>query len=76
MRAYVGEGEMTADKLQSFGGYGVVRASDLQRLLQFVCENGYEHHVCVSLSLTGRAVVEALRKYKGWEVHEHTVVTQ
>jgi hypothetical protein len=30
----------------------------------------------VSLSLTGRAVVEALRKYKGWEVHEHAGATQ
>lgn len=76
MRAYVGQGEMTADKLQSFGGYGVVHVPNLQQLLQFVCENGYEHHVCVNLSLTGRAVVEALRKYKGWEVHEHIGASQ
>src|SRR5579863_7862811 len=36
MRAYVGEGEITSDKFQSFGGYGVVRIPRLQELLQYV----------------------------------------
>jgi len=72
MRAYVGEGEATKDKLQSFGGYGVVHIPELQRLLQYVCKNGYEHHVAVNLSHNGRAVAEALANYKGWEVYHHT----
>jgi L-fucose isomerase-like protein len=72
MRAYVGEGEATKDKLQSFGGYGVVHIAELQKLLQYVCRNGYEHHVAVNLSHFGRAVVEALGNYKGWEVYHHT----
>jgi L-fucose isomerase-like protein len=71
MRAYAGEGEITPDSLQSFGGYGVVRIPRLQALLQFVCKNGYEHHVAVNRSHYGRAVVEALGNYKGWEVHSH-----
>jgi L-fucose isomerase-like protein len=71
MRAYAGEGEITADKLESFGGYGVVRIPELQRLLQFVCKNGYEHHVAVNRSHYGRAVVEALENYKGWDVYHH-----
>ena len=74
MRAYVGEGEITSDKFQSFGGYGVVRIPRLQEILQYVCENGYEHHVCVNLSRTARATSEALRKYKGWEIHQHPAV--
>jgi L-fucose isomerase-like protein len=71
MRAYVGEGETTDDRPQSFGGYGVVKIPGLQNLLQFVCKNGYEHHVAVNRAHSGRAVVEALGNYKGWQVHHH-----
>ncbi|MGD0920498.1 MAG: L-fucose/L-arabinose isomerase family protein [Terriglobia bacterium] len=72
VRAYLGEGEITSDKLESFGGYGVVKIPGLQKLLQFVCKNGYEHHVAVNRSHYGRAIAEALTNYKGWEVYHHT----
>jgi L-fucose isomerase-like protein len=71
VRAYVGEGEITSDKLESFGGYGVVQIPGLQKLLQHICKNGYEHHVAVSRSHYGRAIAEALANYKGWEVYHH-----
>jgi L-fucose isomerase-like protein len=71
MRAYVGEGEITNDRPQSFGGYGVVRIPGLQELLQYICKNGYEHHVAVNRSRYARAVAEALANYKGWQVHHH-----
>jgi L-fucose isomerase-like protein len=71
MRAYCGEGEITPDKLQSFGGYGVVKILGLQTLLQHVCRNGYEHHVAVNRSHFGRAVADALANYKGWDVYHH-----
>lgn len=69
--AYVGEGKFTKDKLATFGGYGVVEVPDLQRLLQFICENGFEHHVAANLSQTADAVHEALAKYLGWAVYKH-----
>ncbi len=72
MRAYVGEGEITADRVKSFGGYGVVRIPGLQRLLHYICKNGFEHHVAVNRSHYALAVAEALSNYKGWEVYEHT----
>jgi len=71
LRAYCGEGEITSDKLQTFGGYGVVKIPRLQNLLQFVCKHGFEHHVAVNRSHYGRAVADALANYKGWEVHHH-----
>jgi L-fucose isomerase-like protein len=71
MRVYVGEGEITSDKLRTFGGYGVVKIPRLQELLQYVCKNGYEHHVAVNSSHFGRAVAEAMGNYKGWEVYHH-----
>ena len=71
MRSYVGEGEITSDKLQSFGGYGVVHIPKLQTLLQYICNNGYEHHVAVNRSHYGRAIADALGNYKGWDVYHH-----
>jgi L-fucose isomerase-like protein len=71
MRAYVGEGQITSDKLKSFGGYGVVHIPKLQILLQHICNHGFEHHVAVNRSHYGRAIAEALKNYKGWEVYYH-----
>jgi L-fucose isomerase-like protein len=69
--AYVGEGELTDDPLKTFGGYGVIRVPNLQKLLRYICENGFEHHVAVNLSQTASAVEEALGEYLGWEVYRH-----
>jgi len=71
IRAYTGEGEITPDKFRSFGGYGVIRVPNLQGLLQYICRNGYEHHVAVNRSHYGRAVADALANYKGWDVYHH-----
>jgi L-fucose isomerase-like protein len=69
--AYLGEGELTADPLLTFGGYGVARIPRLQELLAFICENGFEHHGAINQSLVAAAVYEALDKYMGWEVYWH-----
>ncbi|UCH63587.1 MAG: L-fucose/L-arabinose isomerase family protein [Fidelibacterota bacterium] len=68
---YVGEGKMTDDALDTFGGYGVAHVPNLQKLLQYICENGFEHHVAINLSQTALAVDEALSKYLDWAVHHH-----
>jgi len=71
IRAYVGEGAFTDDPVETFGGYGVAHIPDLQGLLQYICENGFEHHVAANLSQVASAVEEALGKYLGWEVYHH-----
>ena len=71
IRAYVGEGELTNDLLNTFGGFGVVRIERLQDLLRYVCENGFEHHVAFNLSSVADAVREAMEKYMGWSVYRH-----
>ena len=71
INAYVGQGELTNDPLKTFGGYGVVKVPNLQKLLAYICENGFEHHVAVNLSQTADAVYEALSKYMGWDVYYH-----
>ncbi len=68
---YVGEGEFTNDKLDTFGGYGVMKIANLQRLMQYVCKMGFEHHVAVSRTEKADAIAEALDNYMGWEVYRH-----
>jgi L-fucose isomerase-like protein len=69
--AYVGEGNITDDPLNTFGGVGVVQVPRLQDLLHYICDNGYEHHVAINLSQTASVVEEAFSKYLGWEVYHH-----
>ncbi|HUW20838.1 MAG TPA: L-fucose/L-arabinose isomerase family protein [Sedimentisphaerales bacterium] len=69
--AYVGEGEFTDDKLDTFGGYGVMKVRNLQALLQYVCRMGFEHHVAASMCRKAEAIAEALDNYMGWEVYLH-----
>jgi L-fucose isomerase-like protein len=68
---YVGQGRFTDDPLQTFGGAGVVEIPNLQQLLRYICENGFEHHVAANFSHTAAAVHEAAAKYLGWSMHHH-----
>jgi len=68
---YVGEGEFTNDKVDTFGGYGVIKIANLQRLMQYVCKMGFEHHVAVNRTEKADAIAEALDNYMGWEVYRH-----
>jgi L-fucose isomerase-like protein len=72
MRGYVGEGRFTDDPLNTFGGAGVVEIEHLQKLLRFICERGFEHHVAANLSTVAAAVYEATTRYLGWDMHHHT----
>ena len=71
IQVYLGEGTLTKDPLQTFGGYGVFEIPNLQKLLHYICENGFEHHVAVNISRVADAVSEALGKYLGWDVYYH-----
>jgi L-fucose isomerase-like protein len=71
IRGYVGEGEFTKDSLETFGGAGVVRIPKMQKLLHYICESGFEHHVAASFSLTASPVYEAAKRYLGWEMYHH-----
>jgi L-fucose isomerase-like protein len=43
----------------------------MQKLLHYICENGFEHHVAANLSSVAGAVHEAVTRYLGWETHWH-----
>lgn len=71
--AYIGEGRFTDDPLDTFGGYGVIEIPNLQDLLSYICNNGFEHHVAVNLSETSSVLYEAMGNYLGWDVYLHNV---
>ena len=68
---YTGEGRFTDDPLTTFGGAGVVEIPNLQKLLHYICENGFEHHVAANFSHTAGAIHEAASKYLGWQMYRH-----
>jgi L-fucose isomerase-like protein len=71
IKGYVGEGNFTDDPLNTFGGAGVVEIPNLQGLLRFICERGFEHHVAANMASVSAAVREAATRYLGWQVHQH-----
>lgn len=72
VRGYVGGGKFTDDPLETFGGAGVVEIPRMQKLLHFICERGFEHHVAANFSTVAGAVNEAASRYLGWETYWHS----
>jgi L-fucose isomerase-like protein len=71
IRGYTGGGRFTDDPLETFGGAGVVEIPALQKLLHYICENGFEHHVAANFSTVGPIVNEAASRYLGWDMYAH-----
>ncbi len=72
IKVYLGEGEFLDKKINSFGGLALCKIPNLQKLMDFICQNGFEHHVAMNRSLTAKVLREALGKYLGWEVYNHS----
>jgi L-fucose isomerase-like protein len=72
IRGYSGSGRFTDDPLETFGGAGVVEIPALQKLLRYICENGFEHHVAANFSSVAPAVHEAATRYLGWNMYAHS----
>ena len=71
IKAYFGEGNLTDDILKTFGNRAVAHVPNLQSLMQYVCRNGFEHHVVMNASKTAAILKEAFENYLGWEVYQH-----
>jgi len=72
IRGYTGSGRFTDDPLETFGGAGVVEIPGLQKLLHYICENGFEHHVAANFSSVASVVHEAATRYLGWDMYAHS----
>ncbi len=71
IRGYTGAGRFTDDPLETFGGAGVAEIPKLQKLLKYICHEGFEHHVAANFSSVSKSVHEAAIRYLGWESHYH-----
>lgn len=71
IRAYVGQGRFTDDPLSTFGARAVVEVPDLQKLMRYICRNGFEHHAAMNASHCGSVLADAMETYLGWPVYRH-----
>ena len=71
IRTYTGEGELTDDALDTFGHRAEAHVPDLQSLLKYVCKNGFEHHVAMTMGNVADALDEAFTTYMGWQKYHH-----
>lgn len=69
--AYVGEGEFLDDEVTTPGGVAVCMIPNLQKMMNYICKNGFEHHVAMSRSSISDVLEEALGNYLGWDVYHH-----
>ena len=71
MKMYVGEGSFESENVPTKGGVAFCRVSGLQDLMRYICENGYEHHVCFVRGHVADVLAEAMGKYLGVSVYRH-----
>lgn len=71
VRAYVGEGMVVDDPLDTVGCRAVVQIPAMEPLLRHICEQGFEHHVAMNHSATAAVLHEAFTKYLGIDCYWH-----
>lgn len=71
IRAYLGTGEFTDDPFDMAGGIAVCRIQNLQKLLKYMCRNGFEHHVGMARSHCAKVIEEAVQTYLDWDLYHH-----
>ena len=63
IKAYLGEGKMTDDPYGMDGCIVVTEVPELQKLMKFICKNGFEHHVALDLILSVTQVAQAQKVF-------------
>ncbi len=72
IRAYIGDGQLTSDPLDTFGQRTVAEVPSLQQLLRYIWKNGFEHHVAITMGHVAGILDEAFNNYMGWETIYHS----
>ena len=71
IKTYVGDGAFLDDPVETFGSRAVVRIPELQKLMRYVCKNGFEHHAAMTNAYTASILNEAFTTYFGWDTYYH-----
>lgn len=71
VKCYLGQGDFTDDPFGMDGGIAVTRVPELRKLMRFVTQNGFEHHVAMVRGHHADVVEEAVTRYLGWPIYHH-----
>ncbi|MBU2515521.1 fucose isomerase [bacterium] len=71
IKSYLGQGDFTDDEFNMDGGIAVCRIPNLQKLLKYMCQEGFEHHVAMVRGSWAEIVDEAVSKYLSWNLYNH-----
>ena len=71
IKTYLGEGTITNDPYGMDGGIAVCEVNNLQKLMNYLCKNGFEHHVAMVRGRVAKVVKEAVGNYLDWELYNH-----
>ena len=71
IKAYLGKGEITDDPYGMDGCIAVTKVDNLQKLMKYICKNGFEHHVAMCRTDVVDVLNEAIETYLGWNLYVH-----
>ncbi len=71
IKSYLGEGDYTDDPNEMDGGIAVTKINNLQKLMKYMCKNGFEHHVAMARGKVADIIEESIDSYLGWDLYRH-----
>ena len=71
IKSYLGEGKITDDPYGMDGCIAVTKVDNLQKLMKYICKNGFEHHVAMCRGNVKDILQEAIENYLGWKLYVH-----
>jgi L-fucose isomerase-like protein len=71
IKSYLGKGQITDDPYGMDGCIAVTEVEDLQKLMKFICKNGFEHHVAMVRGDVADILQESIENYLGWNLYVH-----
>jgi L-fucose isomerase-like protein len=71
IKSYAGEGVFTDDPYGMDGGIAVTKVQNLQKLMKYLCKNGFEHHVAMVRGHVSDIISDVINDYLGWDLYLH-----
>lgn len=71
IKSYLGEGALTDDPYGMDGCIAVTKVENLQKLMKYICKNGFEHHVAMCRGNVKDILDEAISSYLKWDLYVH-----
>lgn len=68
IKSYTGEGKFTDDPFPMDGGIAVTEIKNLQKIMKYICSEGFEHHVAMVRGNVADILEEAA-KYLQWKIN-------